>query len=79
MTAQPPGAIAAATATAAGVTGVAFQDAALLPWRSVARNVALPLEVLGRDPAKYGHEIQKLIELVGLNPHFPSKALISLS
>ena len=57
---------APATATAAGVTGVAFQDAALLPWRSVARNVALPLEVLGRDPSKYGHEIQKLIELVGL-------------
>lgn len=55
-----------ATATAAGVTGVAFQDAALLPWRSVARNVSLPLEVLGRDPRKYTHEITKLIELVGL-------------
>ncbi len=58
---QPP-----ATATADGVTGVAFQDAALLPWRSVARNVALPLEVLGRDPARYAHEITKLIDLVGL-------------
>ncbi|HPE26852.1 ABC transporter ATP-binding protein [Albidovulum sp.] len=55
-----------AAATAAGVTGVAFQDAALLPWRTVARNVALPLEVLGRDPAKHSHEIAKLIELVGL-------------
>lgn len=57
---------APATATAAGVTGVAFQDAALLPWRTVARNISLPLEVLGRDPSKYGHEISKLIELVGL-------------
>lgn len=57
---------APAVATAAGVTGVAFQDAALLPWRSVARNVALPLEVLGRDPSKFRHEIEKLIDLVGL-------------
>jgi NitT/TauT family transport system ATP-binding protein len=58
---QPP-----ATATASGITGVAFQDAALLPWRSVARNIALPLEVLGRDPTHYRDEIASLIELVGL-------------
>ena len=58
---QPP-----ATATASGITGVAFQDAALLPWRSVARNIALPLEVLGRDPMHYRDEIASLIELVGL-------------
>ncbi|TXI00393.1 MAG: ATP-binding cassette domain-containing protein, partial [Pseudorhodobacter sp.] len=57
---------APAVATASGITGVAFQDAALLPWRSVARNIALPLEVLGRDPARSGPEISKLIELVGL-------------
>lgn len=57
---------APAAATADGVTGVAFQDAALLPWRSVSRNISLPLEVLGRDPAKYAHEIAKLIDLVGL-------------
>ncbi|MCY6382357.1 ABC transporter ATP-binding protein [Hoeflea prorocentri] len=55
-----------ATATAGGVTGVAFQDAALLPWRSVAKNVALPLEVLGRNPSRYNTEISHLIELVGL-------------
>ncbi|MFZ1725585.1 MAG: ABC transporter ATP-binding protein [Albidovulum sp.] len=57
---------APADATAGGITGVAFQDAALLPWRSVAKNVALPLEVLGRDPAKSKAEIAQLIDLVGL-------------
>lgn len=55
-----------ASATADGITGVAFQDAALLPWRTVSRNISLPLEVLGKDPGKYKQEIAKLIELVGL-------------
>lgn len=49
-----------------GVTGVAFQDAALLPWRSVRRNVEVPLEVLGRKPAAEAGQVQAMIELVGL-------------
>lgn len=53
-------------ATAAGVTGVAFQDAGLLPWRTVKRNIALPLEVLGRDVGPAAGRIQDLIALVGL-------------
>ncbi|MGR3290298.1 MAG: ABC transporter ATP-binding protein [Paracoccaceae bacterium] len=55
-----------AVATAGGITGVAFQDAALLPWRSVARNISLPLEALGRKPADFKDEISHLITLVGL-------------
>lgn len=53
-------------ATKAGITGVAFQDAGLLPWRSVARNIALPLEVLGRDLAPAQARIRDLVALVGL-------------
>jgi len=49
----------------AGETGVAFQDAALLPWRSVRRNVEVPLEVLGYSTGR--HHVQEMINLVGLN------------
>lgn len=44
--------------------GVAFQDSALLEWRSVRRNIGLPLELAGRhaDPAR----VDDLIRLVGL-------------
>ena len=49
-----------------GITGIAFQDAALLPWRTVERNVALPLEALGREVGPNKVRIRDLISLVGL-------------
>lgn len=45
--------------------GVAFQDPALLPWRSVESNIALPLQVAGRAVDKKA--ITDLISLTGLN------------
>jgi NitT/TauT family transport system ATP-binding protein len=50
-----------------GALGVAFQDAALLPWRTVRHNIALPLQVLGRSLSEQTSRIEQLIELVGLN------------
>jgi NitT/TauT family transport system ATP-binding protein len=44
--------------------GVAFQDAALLPWLSLEANLALPFKLAG---ISVNHErVQGLIELVGL-------------
>ncbi|WP_424970664.1 ABC transporter ATP-binding protein [Dinoroseobacter sp. S76] len=53
-------------AAKAGKTGVAFQDAALLPWRSVRKNVEMPLEVIGLSRKAHAAQVQAMIDLVGL-------------
>jgi NitT/TauT family transport system ATP-binding protein len=50
----------------AGALGVAFQDPALLPWRTARQNIALPLQVLKRRAPDAQDKIDRLIELVGL-------------
>ncbi len=49
---------------ASGELGIAFQDHALLPWRSVRSNIRLPFEV-ARRPVDDAY-IDELIALVGL-------------
>ncbi len=58
---------APAAARRRGEIGIAFQDPALLPWRSVAANIALPLDVLGGDRSKERRRITGLVALVGLS------------
>lgn len=47
--------------------GIAFQQAGLLPWRTVAANIALPLELHGGRGAKTRARVDELIALVGLD------------
>jgi NitT/TauT family transport system ATP-binding protein len=46
--------------------GFVFQEATLLPWRSVLDNVRLPLEMLGRKAGKPARSAEDLVKLVGL-------------
>ncbi|MFC5930687.1 ABC transporter ATP-binding protein [Cryobacterium melibiosiphilum] len=46
--------------------GIAFQQAGLLPWRTVTGNIELPLELHGVDRPGRRARAAELIELVGL-------------
>ena len=46
--------------------GIAFQQAGLLPWRTVAANVALPLELHGVGSAARAARVAELLDMVGL-------------
>lgn len=46
--------------------GIAFQQAGLLPWRTVSANVGLPLEVHGVGRSERQSRVDELLDLVGL-------------
>ena len=47
--------------------GYVFQAAALYPWRTIARNVALPLEIMGLPKAERERRIADNLALVNLS------------
>ncbi|PPE77676.1 ABC transporter-like protein [Kaistia algarum] len=54
--------------------GYVFQAAALYPWRTIAKNVALPLEIMGLPKAEREKRIAEnlaLVNLAGFEKKFP--------
>ncbi|MGR6468620.1 ABC transporter ATP-binding protein [Rhizobium sp. PAMB 3182] len=47
--------------------GYVFQAAALYPWRTIERNVALPLEIMGYSDAEKKKRVEQTLELVNLS------------
>ncbi|MGF0540285.1 ABC transporter ATP-binding protein [Agrobacterium sp. ES01] len=46
--------------------GYVFQAAALYPWRTIEKNIALPLEIMGYTKAEQKTRIARTLELVNL-------------
>ena len=54
--------------------GMVFQAATLYDWRTVSKNVQLPLEIMGYSSAERNDRAQKMLELVELGKfgnHYP--------
>jgi NitT/TauT family transport system ATP-binding protein len=54
--------------------GIVFQHAVLYDWRTVTKNIALPLEMLGWPRARRNDRIKEMLELVeltGFESHYP--------
>ena len=46
--------------------GYVFQAAGLFPWRTIERNVALPLEIMGYSQAEQRERVKRTLDLVNL-------------
>ena len=54
--------------------GYVFQHAGLYPWRTIAKNIKLPLEIMGYSKAEQDQRVKdvlKLVELEGFGNKFP--------
>ena len=54
--------------------GYVFQAAGLYPWRTIAGNIKLPLEIMGFDRAEQNARVERvleLVELIGFGKKFP--------
>jgi NitT/TauT family transport system ATP-binding protein len=58
--------LSAHAARLARAYGYVFQAAALYPWRTISRNIELPLEIMGLNKAERQARIKKNLELVDL-------------
>ena len=47
--------------------GYVFQAASLLPWRTIEKNIAVPLEIMGYDSAEQRTRIERVLQLVDLS------------
>ena len=47
-------------------TGLVFQKANLMPWRTLAENIALPLELAKTPKAEIQTKVQEMVQLTGL-------------
>ncbi|MCF7928778.1 MAG: ABC transporter ATP-binding protein [Spirochaetales bacterium] len=46
--------------------GIIFQQANLLPWRTLIDNIHFPLEIMGEDVTQYEQRVHDLLQTVGL-------------
>ncbi|CUJ92447.1 Carnitine transport ATP-binding protein OpuCA [Ruegeria denitrificans] len=46
--------------------GYVFQAAGLYPWRTIAKNIKLPLEIMGYSASEQEERVKKVLELVDL-------------
>jgi len=46
--------------------GYVFQAAGLYPWRTIEKNIKLPLEIMGYDRAKQEERVKNVLQLVDL-------------
>ena len=58
--------VSPAAARLARAYGYVFQAPALYPWRTLANNVALPLEIMGLPRAERDERVRRNLELVNL-------------